>query len=271
MTDTRPVKNLTTHNHFADHGWNWFLPRQALAINIILSTATAQNIDGGLDHLVDITLGSDNNLMFGGLDAPLAWSWEDDGDDEPSPEQQQIDARSKQMFEQAVTDGGHPMPATLRDLFDLLATIGLCTHTTDGGVERWRLNTEMPGPDELLPMPADENARYARMRWESDHEPVEQAILSHLCDNLDYPDEILTSLQRLADITGEPAERVRETLPQLLQHGEFRMVRGTGQDVTDVDPAKVAEHARFRLIPNWERFSENRIRIRHGGSDTTED
>ncbi|WFE52986.1 hypothetical protein [Micromonospora sp. WMMD1155] len=45
------------------------------------------------------------------------------------------------------------------------------------------------------------------------------------------------------------------------------MIRGTGRDVTPVDPEKVAEHARFRLIPDWARFSENRIQIQRDPSE----
>ncbi|WFE52985.1 DUF6042 family protein [Micromonospora sp. WMMD1155] len=216
MTSTERTEHVATHLDFADSGWIWFLPRQALAINIILSTATAQDIDGSLDHLTTLTIGHENNLMFGGLDAPLAWSWDYTDDDEPSPEQQEMDAESKRLFEQTITHSGRQIPATLRELFDLLANIGLCTHTTEDNVERWRLNTDVPGPDELLPVPEAEAAKFRRMRWEADHEHIEQAILRYLCEDLDYPDEILTSIQRLADITEESPQRVRETLPQLL-------------------------------------------------------
>ncbi|EGG49061.1 DUF6042 family protein [Streptomyces griseoaurantiacus] len=76
---------------------------------------------------------------------------------------------------------------------------------------------------DLLRLDADLAQRLDRMRWTMRTDPLVYGLIGHLVDDLGGPEEILTSLDRLADATGQDADDVRLALAKLV-----RSARGAG-------------------------------------------
>ncbi|MEW2257972.1 DUF6042 family protein [Streptomyces sp. NPDC047869] len=84
-----------------------------------------------------------------------------------------------------------------------------------------------------------------------------------MVDDLGEPQEILTSLDRLAAATSQDADDVRIALTELVASGDAQVQRG--QEPADAERLKA--HQRFRLVMNWDHFHENRVQLSIKGDD----
>ncbi|MFG3429453.1 DUF6042 family protein [Streptomyces californicus] len=82
-------------------------------------------------------------------------------------------------------------------------------------------------------------------------------LVNHLIDELGEPQEILTSLDRLADATGQDVSDVRLAVAELVQCDDARILRGQAS----ADPERLEPHHRFRLIMDWAHFHDTRIEV----------
>jgi hypothetical protein len=105
-------------------------------------------------------------------------------------------------------------------------------------------------------------ARFREYRRTQALEPAEQAIIHHLTDELGHPDEVFTSLGRLAEATEMKVDEIAPALDYLVEQGDARLYRGDPR--AEVAAKDLPGHARFYLVPDWEHFAEHRIEIRHG-------
>lgn len=121
----------------------------------------------------------------------------------------------------------------------------------------------LPLPGDLLPLDADLAKRLDRIRWTLRTGPLVDGLVNHLVDGLGEPQEILTSLDRLAAATGQDADDVRIALAELVQSGDAQVYRG--QEPADVE--RLEAHQRFRLVMNWDHFHENRVQLSIKGDD----
>jgi hypothetical protein len=253
-----PLENIVFGRDWFESGWNRLLPRQAFALFIAVSTATEHDMDGDLKTLVVRQLGRWPWDMLGELDDPLRWTFDEQADDD---EQVALDERRREVFDTAVAQAGRPVPTTVAELATLLADLGFFQHTITGVGERWRAPEVLPLPGEVLPLPADVAAELDDHRWQMRVEPYAQDIIRYVIDELGSPNEVPTSVDRLARALELDPQSVREGLGALLDHGDFRTVRDIHGRRNDIDPATLPDHARFTLVVDWERFAESRTSI----------
>ncbi|MFD5255151.1 DUF6042 family protein [Streptomyces bobili] len=108
-----------------------------------------------------------------------------------------------------LTAAGFPVPRTVRDLSELSLTWGLAhrEETPDG--TRWSMPVALPLPGDLLPLDAELTERLDSIRWRLRTGPLVDGLIEHMVDDLGEPQEVLTSLDRLATATGRDADDVR--------------------------------------------------------------
>ena len=87
--------------------------------------------------------------------------------------------------------------------------------------------------------------------------PLVDGLIKHLLDDLGEPQEVLTSLDRLAAATGRDADDVRLALVELVESGDAQVQRGQEQ----ADAARLEPHQRFRLLMDWDHFNETRMHL----------
>ncbi|CAM5641695.1 hypothetical protein STAFG_0270 [Streptomyces afghaniensis 772] len=121
----------------------------------------------------------------------------------------------------------------------------------------------LPLPGDLLPLDADLAKRLDRVRWALRTGPLVDGLINHLVDDLGEPQEILTSLDRLAAATSQDADDVRSALAELVASGEARVQRGP----EPADAERLEAHQRFRLVMDWDHFHENRVQLTIKGDD----
>lgn len=121
----------------------------------------------------------------------------------------------------------------------------------------------LPLPGDLLPLDADLAKRLDRVRWALRTGPFVDGLINHLVDDLGEPQEILTSLDRLAAATSQDADDVRIALAELVASGEARVQRGR----EPADAERLEAHQRFRLVMDWDHFHENRVQLTIKGDD----
>lgn len=252
--------DIAISNDWWDAGWQLILPRQAFPLHMLVASATVHELEGGLDTLLRVLLGGEWDMLLGGLDAPVAWTWptRTPGEEPPDAEQLALDAAAKERFETAMVVAGRPIPRTVRELAALMVDLGVFTLEVTNAGERWRSPTQLSLPGEMLPFPADFVDDLDASRWRSAAEPYAQRLIRHVADELGSPDEVSTTVERLSRATGLAADAVRHGLTALVSDGDFRVVR----DTADHNPETLADHARFQLVPDWAAFAESRITIR---------
>lgn len=253
-------KDNAIANDWWTSGWHHLLPRQGFPLHILVATATVHDMDGDLDELLLEQFDGAWDMLQGGLDDPVCWTLPEDAD---NAEQQERDERARRRFETTMATAGRPLPATTRDLAGLMADLAVFEHTVTATGERWRSPHPLPLAGEALPLPRDFADELDAGQWRERVEPYAQELIRYLRRELRRPDEVSTSVERLARATQLEAEAVRQGLATLVSDGEFRVVRGAGADQPDVDPETLADHARFRLLTDWAAFDEHRIGIRH--------
>lgn len=151
-------------------------------------------------------------------------------------------------------------PESVRQLAVLMADLGVFEREVVGGVERWRSPETLPLVAERLPVSERFAAEEDQRRWRSLHEDSAQAIIRHLVDVLGEPDEVSTTLARLAADTGLDLSDLRFGIAALLDDGDFALIDGSSGN--DVDPETVEEVRRIVLRVDWHRFGEERIGLR---------
>lgn len=233
-------------------GWHRILPEPALAVQLIVSTATVDEIDGDLDELLAEVVGGSFPMMPEGWESPAVWSYPDEKLDD---EDQAIRDRCRDVFETAMANSDRTVPTTARELAHLMADLGIFVRSEDG--QRWRCPHPLPLPQEVLPLPDELVKELDQWRWRHTVEPYAQAIIVYVIETLNSPDEFATTLQRLAQAIELDIESVRQGLTRLGED-EFSFVR----DGQPVDPETLLEHARFMVRIDWKRFNENRFQIR---------
>jgi hypothetical protein len=223
---------------------------------MVVATATERETDGDFEALVE-ELGAEMfDLRSGGLAGPIWWSFPDQ--EEPDPEQIEIDAALQREFEETTARAGRPLPATVGDLVELMADLGIFVRTFEDGIERWRSPDPLPLAAETLPVSAEFKAEQDRHRWRELHEASAQKIIRYAMDPLDYPKRVDTTLLRLAGDVGLDVSDLRFGLSNLADSG-FSLVdtaSGGGADVETVEEVRS-----ITLCIDWDCFGENRFAI----------
>jgi hypothetical protein len=252
-------------------GWMRVLPRQqSFMLMMILGTAAAESMRGSIDEITRIIIGSDDlgpawRNIGTSLDSPVLWVEKEDLEDEDEAEQARIKEAAEERrsaCEAAYREAGVPVPTTIRELAATMVALGIASQDEDG---TWWMPEDLPLPEKVLSLPDDMAAHFREYRRTQALEPAEQAIIHHLTDELGYPNEVFTSLGRLAEATEMTVDEVRPALGYLVEQGDVRLYRGDPR--TEVIAKDLAEHARFYLVPDWEHFAEHRIEIRHGSQE----
>jgi hypothetical protein len=237
-------------------GWNAFLPRQALELHMVVATATVREIDGDFAALVD-ELGADKfELRTGGLAGPIWWSFPDE--EEPDPEQIEIDVALQCEFEETMARASRPLPITVADLVELMAELGVFERTRVDGIERWRSPDTLPLATETLPVSAEFAKDQDEHRWGDLHELSAQKIIRYAMDTREATEQIDTTLVRLASDIGIEVADLRFGFGNLTDSGFSLVDTASG---ADVDAETVEEVRAVTLRIDWECFGENRFGI----------
>jgi hypothetical protein len=264
-TETSAENGMAMHNDWWPSGWHHVLPQhQGMMLCMIFGTATTRGLKGDLDDITRHIFGDELRGVFqslgNNLDSPILWLDQDEVDDAESDEEREEIRTAAKCRESALTGALHAIgktpPATIRDLGQLMVHFGIAT--TEGGA--WAMPEVLPRPDDVLTLPEDVRERLTTMRRFEASEAADQAIVRHLVDDLGHPDELFTSLDRLEGITGEDIDTLRGALDHLVELGDAQLYRGNPRVV--VAAKDLPSHARFHLVPDWDRFHEHRMYIR---------
>lgn len=251
-------------------GWMHVLPRhQSMLLVMAMSTATVEGMRGSIEEITHIVFGGKNDDLgpawrnigatFG---SPVLWLEKEDLEDEDEAEQERIRASSQEhqeVCESAYRQAGVPVPTTIRELADTMMALGIASQDQDG---YWSMPDGLPNPEQVLSLPEEMATRFREMRRTQQLEPAEQAVIHHLTEDLGHPDEVFTSLERLAEAVDMDADEVAGGLDYLVEQGDARLYRGSSR--AEVRAKDLPGHARFYLVPDWDHFAENRIEIRRG-------
>ncbi|MFD0034093.1 DUF6042 family protein [Streptomyces sp. NPDC127172] len=229
-------------------------------------TASQSDFTGSLDDLLQEIFEGHWDMIGGDLDGALSFSWPDEEwDYTEAPEgREACEANRWEKFGAMLTAAGFPVPTTVRDLSELYLTWGLARREETPSGTRWSMPVALPLPGDLLPLDADLTKRLDWIRWTMRTGPLVNGLIKHLVDDLGEPQEVLTSLDRLATATGWVADDVRIALAEFVEAGDALVQRGQEQ----ADAERLEVHQRFRLVMNWDHFHETRMRlsVRTGGA-----
>lgn len=243
--------DLVSVRDWFESGWWSITPPVAIMLQMMISTASMLEVDGDLDRLHREIVG----LGDFELDEQVLWT-EANVDD---PDELAYGAARKSEFEDAVTAAGHLVPETVRDYAELLAAVGVFQQSvTEDHQQRWRIANPLPLPEECLSFRQDRITKFEQIRWKSALEPYAQRLIRHVVDDLEAPEFVDATIERLASSTGLSCESVRQGL-QSLSEDEFTFHRHGAE----VDPEHLLDHARFKMVIDWQAFRENRFTIRH--------
>lgn len=254
-----PRRDMAMHNDWWPSGWDHVLPRQGFALTMLIGTASQPGFTGSLDDLLQEIFDGHWDMIGGSLDGALTFSWPDEEwDYEAAPEGREAsEANRWKDFGAMLTAAGFPVPTTVRDLSDLYLTWGLARREETPDGTKWSMPTALPLPRDLLPLNAELTKRLDTIRWMMRTGPLVDRLITYLVDDLGEPQEILTSLDRLAAATDHDADNVRLALAELVESGDAQVQRG--QEPADAE--RLEAHQRFRLVMDWDHFNETRMRI----------
>jgi hypothetical protein len=232
---------------------------------MLIGTASQPGFTGSLDDLLQEIFDGHWDMIGGNLDGALTFSWPDEEwDYEEAPEgREACEANRWEKFGAMLTAAGFPVPVTVRDLSELYLTWGLASREETPNGTRWSMPPVLPLPGDLLPLDAELAKRLDGIRWTMRTGPLVDGLIKHLVDDLGEPQEVLTSLDRLAVATGRDADDVRLALVELVESGDARVQRGQEQ----ADAARLEGHQRFRLVMDWDHFNETRMHLSIGADD----
>ncbi|MEU5957973.1 DUF6042 family protein [Streptomyces sp. NPDC047525] len=174
------------------------------------------------------------------------------------PVQDQAESASRAAC-QGLTAAGFSVPRTVRDLSELYLTWGMASREETPDGTHWSMPAVLPLPGDLLTLDAELTKRLDEIRWTMRTGPLVDTLINHLVD-AGEPQEILTSLDRLASATSQDADNVRLALAELVQSGDARVQRG--QEPADAE--RLEAHQRFRLVMDWDHFHEHRLQVSLG-------
>ncbi|MFD4764200.1 DUF6042 family protein [Streptomyces sp. NPDC058439] len=256
---------MAMHNDWFVSGWEYVLPRQALALTMLMGTASQPGFTGSLDDLLQEIFGGRWDMIGGDLDGALTFTWHgEEWDYEEAPEgREACEADRWEKFRAMLTAAGFPLPTTVRDLAELYLTWGLAARKETPEGTRWSMPAALPLPGDLLPLDTELTQRLDKIRWIMRTGPLVNTLIDHLVDDLGEPPEILTSLDRLADATGQDVNDLRLALAELVQSDDAEILRG--QEPADAE--RLETHHRFRLIMDWDHFHETRIELSLASDD----
>ncbi|MEU0626400.1 DUF6042 family protein [Streptomyces sp. NPDC005989] len=260
-----PRRDMAMHNDWFVSGWDHVLPRQGFPLAMLIGTASQPGFTGSLDDLVQEIFDGHWDMIGGDLDGALTFFWLDgEWDYEAAPEgRDACEARRWEQFGAMLTTAGFSVPKTVRDLSELYLTWGLASREETPNGTRWSMPAALPLPCDLLPLDAELTKRLDGIRWTMRTDPLVNTLINHLVDDLGEPQEILTSLDRLATATSLDADEVRLALAELVESGDAQVQRG--QELADAE--RLEAHQRFRLVLNWEHFHETRLQLSIAGDD----
>ncbi|MFJ7209613.1 DUF6042 family protein [Streptomyces sp. NPDC098789] len=255
-----PRRDIAMHNDWWASGWEHVLPRQGLPLTMLIGTACQPpDFTGSLDDVLREVFGGHWRMLADGLDGPLTFSWPDEEwDFDEAPEGREAsEAKRWKRFGALLTAAGFPVPGTVRELSELYLTWGLASREETPDGTRWSMPAVLPLPGDLLTLDAELTERLDSIRWTMGTGPLVNDFITHLIDDLGEPQEVLTSLDRLAAGTGLDAADVRLAIVELVLSGDAQVHRG--QELADAE--RLAAHQRFRLVMDWDHFHENRIQL----------
>lgn len=266
MTERQDDSNFGIHNDWGPSAWMHILPRgQSFFLIMMMSSAAMNHRQGTLEDVIRTLYGGEIRGAFadvGDFDAPLMWLEPDDleyAETEEEKAELRADAKEQQArTESILREAGIPVPTTLRELADVMVRLGLASNGPGG----WSMPERLPLPEETLPLPAELDAKLRDLRRQQAAEPFEQALIHYLVETQNYPDELSTSLDRLAKAMDVKVEDVRTGLAMLVETGDAHLYRG--EPKTEIAVKDLADHARFSLVPDWEHFNEHRMTIMRG-------
>lgn len=267
MTENASVpgrgRDLAMHNDWFVAGWEHVLPRQGLALTMLIGTASQPGATGSLDDLLHEIFDGHWDMLGGDLDSPLTFSWPDEEwDYEEAPEGPEACAAERwKQFSAMLTTAGFPVPTTVRDLSELYLTWGLAHREETPAGTCWSMPAALPLPGDLLPLDDELAKRLDSIRWTMRTGPLVDTLIDYLLNDLGEPEETLTSLDRLAAATDQDVDDVRIALAELVESGDARLQRGE----VPADAERLEAHRRFRLFMDWEHFHEHRIQLSRGG------
>ncbi|WP_190087035.1 DUF6042 family protein, partial [Streptomyces longisporoflavus] len=254
-----PRRDVAIHNDWWPSGWDHVLPRQGFALTMLIGTASQPGFTGSLDDLLQEAFDGHWDMIGGNLDGALTFSWPDEEwDYEAAPEGREAWEESRwQDFAAMLTAAGFPVPTTVRDLSELYLSWGLARREETPDGTRWSMPAALPLPGDLLPLNAELSKRLDRIGWTMRTAPLVNTLIDHLIHDLGKPQELLTSLDRLAAATDQNADDIRLALTEFVESGDARLLRG--QEPADAE--RLAAHQRFRLVMDWDHFNETRIQL----------
>ncbi|MGI5451186.1 DUF6042 family protein [Streptomyces sp. CA-243310] len=259
--------SLSMPNDWFPSGWPSYLPQhQAMMLCMLFGTATVRGLRGSLDEVVQQLFNGEPGAFFGRnggtLDSPVVWMDDDELEyleTDEEKEQFRADAAEHQArCEGLLRAAGVVVPTTLRELAGSMLALGIAT--VQDGV--WSMQYPLPGPEAVLDLTDLERDRIATMRRIWERGPAESSLLNHLTDDLGRPDELFTSVDRLARASEVSEDDVRYALGRMIQEDEARLERGTPRSQVNLDDLK--NHERFHLVADWQHFDDNRITVRRG-------
>ena len=180
---------------------------------------------GSLDDLLEEIFDGHWDMIGGDLDGALTFSWPDEEwDYEEVPEgHEACEADRWEKFGAMLTAAGFPVPSTVRDLSELYLAWGLASREETPNGTRWSMPSVLALPGDLLPLDVELTKRLDRIRWTMRTGPLVDGLIKHLVDDLGEPQEIVTSLDRLAVATGRDADDVRLAVVELVEAGDARV------------------------------------------------
>lgn len=260
-----PRRDLAMHPDWWTSGWEYVLPRQGFPLAMLIGTACQPGFTGCLDDLLHEVFDGHWGMIGGDLDGALTFSWPDEEwDYQEAPEGRDAnEARRWATFGAMLTAAGYPVPRTVRDLSELYLAWGLADREETPEGTCWSMPAALPLPGDLLPLEPGLAKRLDGLRWTMRTGPLVDALIHHLVDDLGEPQEVLTSLDRLAAATSQDTDDIRLALADFVKSGDAHVQRG--QEPADAE--RLEAHQRFRLVMNWGHFHETRTRlsIQRGG------
>lgn len=128
-------------------GWTDVLPHQAHSLHSLITTATAEDVDGSLDALSVIVGCGWFDDATGGLDGPIGWIHPDDIG---HPESEVLAQRLKLDCLRTFAKARILVPDTVRELAYTMTSLGL--FALDDSIPRWRAVVRPLLPTEVLPI-----------------------------------------------------------------------------------------------------------------------
>ncbi|MFB7906546.1 DUF6042 family protein [Kitasatospora sp. NPDC056076] len=173
------------------------------------------------------------------------------------PEDQRADEEDRNQAFTELLDANRLAPVTTwTELLNLLISAGII-HEVDHeeGSPRLTLADPLPAVYETFTVPADEKAKIVHLQEVGQYEQSTNRVIALFDPENKCLSEITTSLERLArHLEPSTTEWARQTVLSLLRTGsEF---------TTSIDITGIPSHRVFRIMCDWELFSENRIGIR---------